>query len=158
MRFAIHLFCVLPLVLSGCGDLFSPDSDGELVRLNVAEARWDAADLHRYTIQQTRACFCPRPHSYRAIVVNNEVDSLVYDETHEAYPDLPDRRYRAAVEYAITVDEAFAEIKQAYGEAAELRIEYDEEYGYPTEIYIDRYADYVDDEITWTMSDLKPRE
>ncbi len=158
IRYATCLCCLIALFLPGCGDLFSPDSDGELVRLNVAEARWDATNLRRYSIQQTRVCECPSPHSYRAIVEMNDVDSLVYDETHEGYADGSDRRYRTAVENAITVDEAFEEIKRAYGEEAELRVDYHEEYGYPTEIYIDRHADYVDDEITWVMSDLKPRE
>lgn len=156
MQHAISLCCLIAFVLTGC-DLLPFGSSAEADKLNEAKARWASFDFNRYTIEQTRSCECLPPYSYLVIVEANEVDSLVYDELGEPFEDRLEERYRSAVENAWTVDEAFGAIEEAHDEAAKLRVEYDARYGYPTEIYIDYHADYVDDEITWTMSNLEPK-
>lgn len=157
MRYAISLCCLIAFALPGC-NLLPFGSNGELDRLDEAKARWASFDFNRYAIKQTRSCECLPPYSYRVIVEANEVDSLIYGELDDAWEGRSNELYRNAVENAWTVEEAFEAVEQAHEEAAEVRVEYNERYGYPTEIYIDHHADYVDDEITWTMSDLQPQE
>ena len=158
MRYTLSLFCLLAVVLPGC-DLVPFGSDGELDRLNEAKVRWASFAFSRYTIKQTRSCFCPPPYAYRVIVKDNAVDTLIYDEPPgEAWEGNADALYESALASAQTVEEAFDTIAEAHGEADELRVEYDDQYGYPTEIYIDHYANAADDEIRWTMSNLTPQD
>ena len=157
MRYAISLCCLIAVVLSGC-DLSPFGSNVETDKLNEAKVRWATFGFNRYSLKQTRSCECLPPYSYRVIVEANEVDSLVYGELGEAWEGRSNELYRSAVGNAWTVEEAFEAVEQARDEAAEVRVEYNERYGYPTQIYIDYHADYIDDEITWTMSDFQPSE
>lgn len=69
----------------------------------------------------------------------------------------PNRLYEMALGSAWTIEEAFDVLEHERGEAAEFKVEYDQQYGYPTEIFINPDAQVVDEEIIWTMSDLKPK-
>ncbi len=62
---------------------------------------------------------------------------------------------------ALTIDGLFTVVSQARSSsspAANVTVSYDERYGYPQRISIDRIADAVDDEISYTVSDFQVLE
>ena len=83
---------------------------------------------------------------------------MVYEGLDEAYGNDPDRLYRGALKSAWTVEEAFEVLEREMEGAAEFEVEYNAQYGYPENVYINLDAQMVDEEISRTMSNLQPRE
>lgn len=158
MRYATGLsFLAALFILSGC-DFLASGSKAEVEALKEAKARWASFDFDSYTIRQTRSCECLPPYAYTAIVADGKVDSLTYDELENTYGKDPDRLYEIALDNAWTVEEAFEVLEREMGGAAEFEVEYDQQYGYPTDIFIDPDAQAVDEEIIRTMAGLQLKE
>ena len=101
----------------------------------------------RYAVEQERRCECAPPYRATAFIGANGVDSVAVPASE---PD------GDAAEWAQTVEEAFALVGQAILESSALEVEYDPSLGYPTRIDIDWDVDVADEEVTWTLSDLRP--
>ena len=118
--------------------------------LDAAKARWQAAGLDAYAMTLRRSCFCPVPDytgPFEVRVRNGAVEQV--------------RLNGAAVdaERGMTVDALFALVEDAYERGAvEVAVEFDERLGYPTSVGIDYDLRLADEEIGYTVSDLRSAE
>ena len=139
----IRSTAVIALVALGavaCADPSSPASPasatlaGPPTDLEGARAAWTAADVGSYELHVTTMCFCP-----------NEEYRVVVDEEGN-----PNRN--APTEYLPeTVEDLHAILADAYDVDADLvEVTYDD-VGVPERIYIDRWENAVDDEMTYEI-------
>ncbi len=131
--------------LAGCGDSTGPE--GELA---AAQAQWARQGPTSYSVTVALSCECGELGPVVVTVRKGIVESrrLARDgstlppEYAESFPAVPG---------------LFVLVQAARREgAARLHVQYHPTYGYPTRISIDWNAQMIDDEITYTASNLLP--
>jgi hypothetical protein len=100
------------------------------------QALWQVLKPTSYTYTVTPICFCPQK-PYRVIQRGDDIQ-VVPDHALDSRQSPP--------AHVLTIDRAYELALQAIRTAAEVRIQYDETYGYPSDIYIDWDAGSIDDE------------
>ena len=185
-RFVV--FGVLLLVLSACGsssttttDTTQPDNgptttdaptsdptttvpptvdpfDEADAAYSAARALWDSTELVDYDYSFSRGCFCPQefvgPHEVS--VREGVVTEATYDGID--LKKLPILNLTSYDEIIQTVDGVFDEIDRALDEADRFTAAYHPELGYPTEVFIDWEEMMADEEVNYTIADLRPPE
>jgi len=132
----------------------SCDSDDDMIldELNENRRLWDAAQVKDYSMNERLSCFCGGVLEKVIFVVDNEKDTVVFDESllFEGYT------YVDVLNGSKSIEEAFDFIEELSArDLASLVVEYDETYGYPTLISIDYNKDYVDDEIAYYYTNFE---
>ncbi len=146
---------VLLIPLISCS-LFTNENDG----YEVALAKWDESKLADYEYRYGLGCFCPQV-TPTVLVINADTVYQVLDpfERDSVMVQTGENTYEYAGEvykdFFKTIEELFEVIKDARG-ADKLKVEYDEENGFPTRIEIDYDKNASDDEVIYTVSNFKP--
>lgn len=139
----------LGLALAACGSPFSPS--GQRGDLEEARRTWSRQGIDSYTFTVSQLCFCgPDVRGPLAVVVSRgRVVSVTDAETGAArtpHPVVP-----------LTVEALFAKVEDAIDRRAHrVDVRYDPRLGYPLEIAIDFIELAIDDEVTYTASELTP--
>lgn len=121
--------------------------------LDRMEVEWQARDLADYRFQFWWECFCPE--GYRTpvwvTVMGGEIESVEAVEADSEIA-LPDRsEYR-------TIGGLYDLIRDAVEQNAyEIRVEYNEDLGYPASAHIDYEANIVDEERGFVVSAFESR-
>lgn len=105
-----------------------------------------------YSYIVTRSCECLPDWigPVEIVVRNGVVQSRTYTRTQQ--PVDPAKYW----DRFATVDSIFARLREArVSDPASLRVEYDKQWGFPTTISVDVYADYVDDEYAYSARDFR---
>lgn len=124
-------------------------TDGDLLSLAEARARWHAADLRDYEYTFTLQCFCAPEfvQPVRILVRNRQPVSRNYEDGGPA-PEQPFAQYD-------TIEEIFARLEQAYlAGAARIDAEFDPVLGFPRSFYIDRNEMIADEETGGQIRDF----
>jgi len=112
-------------------------------------ARWEAAGLTDYEYDFRRSCECIDTRPARIEVRSGRVAQVRYSDSGEL---------TSTVQGYPTIDELFELIDEGIrAEAASMRVSYDQQLGYPTEIRIDFDPRVADDEIeidAWGLAGL----
>ena len=136
------------LAFAGCESPFWPSGpEGDL---EEARRTWSRQGITSYTFKVSQLCFCaPDAHGTFAVVVEQgRVASVTDAET--GVPRTPNPFV------PLTVLALFAKVEDAIDRDADrLDVRYDR-LGYPLEIAIDFVERAIDDEVTYTASDLAP--
>jgi hypothetical protein len=106
--------------------------------------QWKSFDLHNYTIDQIRSCFCPYGGEKVRITVRSDTISRVIrisDDSLVTYP------------YYVTVDSLFGFIKNLKTDS--LVIRYSVQYGYPEFLDVDPQLHPVDGGFLYETSNLR---
>jgi hypothetical protein len=146
---------VLLIPLISCS-LFTNENDG----YEVALAKWEESKLVDYEYRYGLGCFCPQV-TPAVLVINADTVYQVLDpfERDSVIVQTGENTYEYAGEvykdFFKTIDELFEVIKDARG-ADKLKVEYDEENGFPTRIEIDYDKNASDDEVIYTVSNFTP--
>lgn len=108
-----------------------------------ARARWQAYDMKNYSIEQQRVCFCPPPHGFvRLTIQDNKITAGIDLATGQPVPLDRLQSYQ-------TVEELFTWIKTTQAmNPARLEVEYDTHFGYPKKIEFD-YGENIADDGLW---------
>jgi len=132
--FALTLF----LTLLSCSSSVEPAGSSALDPRSL----WLKHATQTYVIEQMRACFCPGPHGFvRLTVVDNQIVEGVTADSGDSLTIEELKRYK-------TVDELFEFIDELEGrKPAVLEVEYDPDFGYPRNVYVDLHPEVVDEEI-----------
>jgi hypothetical protein len=127
---------------------------GNLTTLNNNEAKWKAATAngnYDYTVQYGGFT---APEYRRPITVsvnNGQVSNMTYADTGEAVS----AERQASVP---SMSDLFQELRDAYkNNAAQVNVTYDATYGYPSSLYIDRSAAIADEEVSYSVSNVRVR-
>jgi hypothetical protein len=153
MKKNILLLFVIPLI--SCS-LFTNENDG----YEAALAKWEESKFVDYEYRYGLGCFCPQL-TPAVLVINADTVYQVLDpiERDSVMVQTGENTYQYAGEaykgFFKTIDELFDVIKNARG-ADKLKVEYDEENGFPTRIDIDYDRNTSDDEVIYTVSNFTP--
>jgi hypothetical protein len=138
--------CVLASValLGGCTDPLLPEAE--------AAQRWQQRKPASYSFSLGLTCFCGIAVDgfVRITVVNDSVISRTYVRTGAQVEAAPWMSSTLG-----TVDSLFAIVRDARERSAEtIRAEYDAEFGFPAQVYIDYSAQIADEEQGWVIRDF----
>lgn len=111
------------------------------------KARWDQQNIldYRYTLRVV--CFCPPPagQKLRIEVKNGQTLSVKDAQTGEAVDS-------AFLERYTTINKLFQIITEAEARgAAKLEVQYNPDFGFPTNTFIDYIAQAADDELGFSV-------
>jgi hypothetical protein len=141
--------CVL-LLFPACDSLTGTDG-AERARLAQSRSRWRVAAIRDYSYQLGRVCFCPPDlvGPFRITVRGGELSSVIDLGTGMAAIPNPQRHP--------TVEGLFDQIDAALDrDPDKIEVVYDSALGYPTRIAVDFVAMAVDDEVTYSATELSP--
>ena len=148
------------IVLSGCATIANagqPKSEVEQAR-----DQWQAANISHYRFNLTLGCFCAFSQDMPLVieVKDGQVVSMKYQSGKEIEAGNLEYFQRFA-----TMDKLFDEIANGFADkgnvdtagqkADEVKVTYDETYGFPTQISIDRIKEAIDDELGLTISNFE---
>ena len=130
------------------------------VELDSQRTLWEQTRSSDYTYEYNVLCFCSDNlgQTVKATVTNGAIESVVYAESGEyGESGKPPVRWGGGLGYH-TIDSLFDVIQDAItNEADQLTVSYNSEFGYPTNVEIDRMINAIDDEYTFTASAYSPR-
>jgi len=109
--------------------------------------RWRSLNLHNYTIDQIRMCFCPDAGQVMRLTVRSDTIALVVrlsDSSKTPYP---------MSTFFLTVDSLFSIIRNPNSDS--LGVEYNAEYGYPEKLDINPQLHPVDGGVLYLTSNLR---
>jgi hypothetical protein len=125
---------------AGCSDLgFDVRS---LTDLEKARARWERESLGPYVYAVERLCYCPVESMgpVRVVVAGSSV-TRTYVDTGDPVPPSMEHLFP-------TVEGLFDILREAYAEEAEeVRVTYDEDFGFPADFWIDYEEMMADEEL-----------
>lgn len=141
------LFILMAVVLTACASVGAADSD-----FDRARDQWQDAGISHYRFHLNISCFCIFTQDMPLIieVQDGEVVSMEYQSGNEIDPGNLELFNRYA-----TIDRVFSELEKAIVEADSVTVEYDETYGFPTQVSIDFDQQVADEEIYLTLSDFE---
>jgi hypothetical protein len=127
------------------------DIESTQAQLLKAQSRWERAGIVAYTYMINTDCFCLP--GYRAAVdvevVGGHVTSVTFVDA-ELTGEVPDQHRFG------TIAELLEIIQDAHDEDAHsIRAEYDEQMGFPVEVFIDYKATIADEEQGFRVSDVR---
>jgi hypothetical protein len=144
------LLAALPLALAGCDALGIGGTDDGPLRDN--RARWESRGPASYSYVMQRGCFCG-PDMSDAVLIVVENDARV-SATYVATGQPVQTSFLA---FFPTMDGVFDMLQEAYDDAHSVSVRYDNTLGFPTHAEIDYMKNAIDDEVSFTITDLRPR-
>ena len=148
-----YRFIIAVLLLSVFSSCHSDDNVTEKQReLGLARQLWQSQQIENYVWNERLSCFCGGVLEWDLFVKDKLKEKVEFDETN-----LPQgQTYDDILEEAKTVEDAFEFIETLLSkDIASLIIEYDDQYGFPTEINIDYDFQIADDEIAYLYTDFE---
>jgi hypothetical protein len=134
----------------------APQEYMQLRTLDSQAALWQAQNLTSYEMKLHIGCFCPffdrMPLTVQ--VRAGQVVSVVDSQGQPVAVDDPIRSF--GNEQLMTVDGVFAYARDVIRNADETRLTYDPALGYPTNLSIDQIKMAMDDELSVTITDVRP--
>jgi len=124
--------------------------------LTQAMTLWDSNDFDNYDFQYEHDCFCEAIyHAPKLVSVrNNQIVDVQFLENSEL--ELPDEVPQDVMDQIMDVDGLFDKIQDAIdNKASEVTCTYDEKYGYPTSILLDKDSTVTDDEFRARITSIE---
>lgn len=147
-RLAVLLLATL--LLPACDSLTSPRA-GQLGQWVDQRAAWNSKHITSYDYTLRINCFCLfEGQPYRVQVRDGAITGVLKGDGSPADT--------LTVRYIPTVDSLFATVRRALdSKEASVRVSYDQDLHYPTDVWIDWIPDAADDEIGYIASSLTRR-
>ena len=143
------LFIALPLLLPGCSSPLGAERDA----LENGIRLWEESALEAYEFRYQLVCFCGGP-GVRPVDIEVRDGSVI----GVGFPDGGPPDPFPLDEYP-TVDELFQTVRQSLDrEPFSVRVDYDPEFGYPSDFFADFVENAVDEELGFTASGLTPAD
>lgn len=150
----ILITAILSFSLSACTtantDVKNPTSSIQKT-LNTHLKQWNKLGIKRYSYELQRSCYCPQEYLKPVIihVKDNVLSDARFKDNHKQLPkELKGNRK--------TIPMLFETIQKAIDKKAHsIKVEYNEQYGYPTSITVDFNKQIVDEELYFSAKDLK---
>lgn len=140
----------ITLLASGCDSSLQGADSGFAAAFRRNWNRWESQNFDSYEYQFRWTCFCPDTERVRLVVENGEVaaGTVVEDDSPLSASRLDGFK---------TIDELFALIAAALDDdPAFVRITYDEQNGFPEEVFIDLDEQAADEEISFRVFSVTP--
>lgn len=151
MRLTRHgaALIVLALVASGCNALTGPSPAD---RLAEAVLRWNGAQKLVYEMDIIRGCYCGYIDAGHVVTIRVDNGAIV----EARFKESGDPIEGAGRDALPTVSSLFAIIADAIDrDAYQLTVQYHPDHGAPMHIGIDYIRDAIDDELSFSILDLR---
>jgi uncharacterized protein DUF6174 len=145
-----YALLVLALAANGCDDIVGPNDERRALRDNRRLFEREVGASYSYDYRNVRFAVGPVVEPVRIQVRAGAIVSVVSRATGQSMPPDAWRHYETVLDLFTTIEAAYE------NNAAEVRVEYHRQYGYPTDVYIDRDRRIADEEAGYTLSDLTP--
>ncbi len=123
--------------------------------LEVNRSRWRAAGIDDYEYGDHRFCECYRRAPPETIVTVRQGKVVRVHHRHaDSSREVPARE--GSLQWYWTIDDLFALIEFATDREAQIRVRYDENLGYPVQVYVDYDSELVGDEIDVRLTRFQP--
>ncbi len=145
------ILLMLAFILAACSAGATTDFDKNL-------AKWNDANISHYRYQLFIGCFCAfRDQMPLTIEVKDgEVVSMIRSDGSSVSPT--DASYDVYESYA-TIDRVFLKLEaDQTGEADEVAVTFDSNYGFPVNVAVDNIKEAVDDEISYQILEFEVLE
>ncbi len=142
------ILVVLALIVAACST--SSEYDQKL-------KQWTDAGVSHYRYDLVIGCFCPFSQDMPLTIEVKDGQIVSITNVEGVLLDASNPSYQYYLEYA-TIDLLFAELKSEMAEAEELTVAYDPQYGFPSEVWIDRIKLAVDDEMSLQVTNFEVLE
>lgn len=142
------ILVVLALIVAACST--SSEYDQKL-------KQWTDAGVSHYRYDLVIGCFCPFSQDMPLTIEVKDGQVVSITNVEGVLLDASNPSYQYYLEYA-TIDLLFAELKSEMAEAEELTVAYDPQYGFPSEVWIDRFKLAVDDEMSLQVTNFEVLE
>jgi len=124
--------------------------------LSNAVTLWESNDFVNYDFQYVHDCFCEAIyHAPKMVSVrNNQITKVQFLENSEL--ELPDEVPQEVIDQILDVNGLFDKIQDSIdNEASEVTCTYDEKYGHPTSILLDKEDLVADDEFRAKITSME---
>lgn len=142
------ILVVLALIVAACST--SSEYDQKL-------KQWTDAGVSHYRYDLVIGCFCPFSQDMPLTIEVKDGQVVSITNVEGVLLNASNPSYQYYLEYA-TIDLLFAELKSEMAEAEELTVAYDPQYGFPSEVWIDRIKLAVDDEMSLQVTNFEVLE
>jgi len=124
--------------------------EGESGKQNLQEARekWDSLSSPTYTYSFTHLAYIGLIEPYEIVVEENAVTDVIISKTGKSAESEFHDFYTK-----FTIDGLFDYTQNALDKAYEVRVKFNEEFGYPVSVYIDYDENVIDEEEAFQASD-----
>ena len=157
MRKLLVLLTLLALAVAACSSAAqaggNPTGSGNQTEIERNLDKWRDANISHYRYRLNISCFCVFSQDMPLVieVMDGKVVSMEYESGKEI--DAPDLELFNKFS---TIDRIFAEVEAGLaGAADEVKVTYDETYGFPVDITIDYVKEAIDDELYLTVSNFE---
>lgn len=150
MKLRSMLLPAMAILLAACSFLpgASPSARDQALRdLAQHQAQWQVAGISTYSFMISRQCFCPSGDPVTVTVTDGAVSAV-----RRAGQPVPEIELQGL---PTTIPELFA-VVAAQGAAAEMTVEWDTTFGFPSTIQVDPIANAIDDEFGFVVTEFRP--
>lgn len=142
------ILLILAFVLAACTSRGSSEYDKNL-------AKWNEANISHYRYSLFIGCFCPFVEDMPVTVEVNNGEIVSITSGKGTAIDLASPLQGVVDRYS-TIDRVFLALKaDLTGDADDVVVEYDETYGFPSNVAVDNIKQAMDDEISYQVSDFE---
>ena len=125
--------------------------DPSLSRVEEYYIKWKSFGIDSYSIIQTKECFCVDRGIKAIVVVRN--DKIISVEDSTGVVQIPQERWQ----YFKTINQLFeTAIDAQKKKPANFIIEYDDNYKFPTYLYVNPSSSVIDEEYAFVTSNFQP--
>ncbi len=144
---------LIAIVLTACSAMQPAATAAPTSDFDRAQQKWQDANISHYRFNLSISCFCVFVQDMPLVIEvdDDKVVSMEFQNGNKIDPSFLEVFNRYA-----TIDQIFAEVGKALdGGADQVTVEYDETYGFPTQVTIDFDQQAADEEIYLTISDFE---
>lgn len=158
MRKSLILLTLLALAVAACSGAAQAGGNqaggGSQTEIERNLDKWRDANVTHYRYNLNISCFCVFSQDMPLVieVMDGKVVSMEYESGKEIDPANLETFNKFS-----TIDRIFAEVEAGLaGAADEVKVTYDETYGFPVDITLDYVKEAIDDELYITVSNFEP--
>lgn len=139
---------MLAFILAAC-------SAGETTDFDKNLAKWNDANISHYRYQLFIGCFCPFMEDMPITIEVNNGEIVSMTSGKGTAIDAANPLYEVVNRYS-TIDRVFLALEaDQTGDADEVVVAFDPDYGFPANVAVDNIKEAIDDEISYQVSNFE---
>lgn len=151
MRKLLVLLTFFALAVAACSG--AAQAGGSQTEAERNLEKWRDANVTHYRYNLNIGCFCVFSQDMPLVI--EVMDGKVVSMEHESGKEIDPANLETFNKFS-TIDRIFAEVEAGLaGAADEVKVTYDETYGFPVDITLDYLKEAIDDELYLTVSNFE---
>ena len=139
-------FFIALIAVTACDNTNKNDYDEAIFELGQNEALWSGSYQNSYSFDQENVCLCSGENTDFSFYIDAK-GTTIFNNRLKQFSQEGARGIRS-------IEDVFHLIKEQIKDADSFEINYDEQYGFPSYVMIDRFQDAADDEVILYLSNV----